>query len=121
LVCENWILKSFSLKSRREDRSNMAVPVAPAAALPAGIGQLVAQINAGFAQQAQHEQVRLYRDDLREQISRIRACEGSVAADVREWIAEVELVIPQMSAALGAMIEVGHVASKWRDKNKGNM
>jgi hypothetical protein len=29
-----------------------------------------------------------------------------VAADVREWIAEVELVIPQMGAAPGAVIEV---------------
>jgi hypothetical protein len=81
----------------------MAAP--PAAPVP-GLNALLNNIQLGLNAYNNNRVYDITRKDVKEQISRTRACDGSIAADVREWIAEVELSIPILGATPGAVLEI---------------
>jgi precorrin isomerase len=63
-------------------------------------------IQQGLQTYAQNNLQQTVRDNVKEQIKRTRQCDGSIVADIREWIAEVELTIPIIGATPGAVVEV---------------
>jgi hypothetical protein len=81
----------------------MAAPAAPA--VP-GMNVLLQNIQAGLNNYNQQQGLQITKKDVKEQISRTRTCDGSIAADVREWIAEVELAIPIIGGTPGAVLEI---------------
>ena len=75
---------------------------APAQAL----NVLLNQINTGLQEYAQDRAQLAVRRDVKEHIRRTRECNGGLAADVRDWIAEIELCVPLLGHVAGAVLEV---------------
>ena len=73
---------------------------------PPALNAVLQQIQAGLQNYAQDRNDQTNRDNVREQIKRTRECNGGLAADVREWIAEIELCVPIFGALPGAVLEV---------------
>lgn len=64
------------------------------------------QIQAGLQGYAQDRAHNLQLENVKEQIRRTRECNGGLAADVREWIADVELCVAVLGNVPGAVLEV---------------
>lgn len=84
----------------------------PAAAQAAAQGQgpalhaVLNQIQTGLHDFQNDRVHRLHKESVQEQIRRTRECDGSLAADVREWVAEIELCVPLLGQVQGAVLEV---------------
>ena len=54
----------------------------------------------------QHRAERGERERVKEQVKTVKTCDGTVAAEVREYIEDVELSIPLLNGIQGGMIEL---------------
>ena len=55
---------------------------------------------------AQHRAERGEKERVKEQVKTVKACNGTVAAEVREYIEDIKLCIPLLQGIQGGMIEV---------------